>query len=35
MTDRFTAHEYGTHIIIRENGENIWSNKVHERLNEC
>lgn len=31
---RFDAVEYGNHIIYRENGQNMWSNKVHVRLNE-
>ena len=31
---RFDAIEYGHTIIYRENGVNMWRNKVHVRLNE-
>ena len=31
---RFDAIEYGHIIIYRENGVNMWRNKVHVRLNE-
>ena len=31
---RFDAVEYGNQIIYRENGQNMWRNKVHVRLNE-
>ena len=31
---RFDAIEYGHTIIYRENGVNMWRNKVHARLNE-
>ena len=31
---RFDAVEYGHTIIYRENGVNMWRNKVHVRLNE-
>ena len=31
---RFDAIEYGHKIIYRENGVNMWINKVHVRLNE-
>lgn len=35
MTEkRFDAVEHGNHIIYRENGQNMWRNKVHVRLNE-
>lgn len=35
MTEkRFDAVEYGNQIIYRENGQNMWCNKVHVRLNE-
>lgn len=35
MTEkRFDAVEYGSVIVYRENGVNMWRNEVHVRLNE-